>query len=84
MILECSLTPTYFRIWKPMPIQLLEKLCPYMVILLRVQLQAPYRNPNTPEMLNFNRAMSTVRVSVEWLFSEITNYFRFVDKKKKS
>ena len=67
-----------------MPIQLLEKLCPYMVILLRVQLQAPYRNPNTPEMLNFNRAMSTVRVSVEWLFSDITNYFRFVDLKKKS
>ena len=49
---------------------------------LRVQLQAPYRNPNTPEMQNFNRAMSTVRVSVEWLFGDITNYFRFVDFKK--
>ena len=44
---------------------------------LRVQLQAPYRNPNTPEMQNFNRAMSKVRVSVEWLFGDITNYFRF-------
>ena len=42
---------------------------------LRVQLQAPYRNPNTPEMQNFNRAMSTVRVSVEWLFGDITNLF---------
>ena len=76
MILECSLTPTYFRIWKPMPIYG-DPAYP-----LRVQLQAPYRNPNTPEMQNFNRTMSTVRVSVEWLFGDITNYFRFVDFKK--
>ena len=50
--------------------------------LLWVRLQAPYRNPYTPEMQNFNRAMRTVRVSVEWLFGDITNYFRFVDLKK--
>ena len=45
---------------------------------LRVQLQAPYRNPNTSEMQNFNQAMSIVRVSVECV-GDITNYFRFVD-----
>jgi hypothetical protein len=50
---------------------------------LRVHLQAPYRNANiTPAMQNFNRAMSSVRVSVEWLFGDITNYFRFIDFKK--
>lgn len=50
---------------------------------LRVHLQAPYRQAHiTPAMQNFNTAMSSVRVSVEWLFGDITNYFRFVDFKK--
>ena len=50
---------------------------------LRVHLQAPYLHANiTPAMQNFNRAMSSVRVSVEWLFGDITNYFRFIDFKK--
>lgn len=33
-------------------------------------------------MQRFNKAMSAVRVSVEWVFGNITNYFQFVDFKK--
>ena len=33
-------------------------------------------------MQAFNSAMSTVTISVEWLFEDITNYFKFVDFKK--
>ena len=36
----------------------------------------------TPQMVNFNKAMSSVRVSVEWLFGDIVEYFKFVDFKK--
>ena len=50
---------------------------------LRVHLQAPFReDPTTPEMMAFNRSMSTVRVSVEWIFGDIVNYFKFMDFKK--
>ena len=31
----------------------------------------------------FNTAMSSVRVSVEWLFNDVSNYFKFIDFKKK-
>ena len=30
----------------------------------------------------FNKAMSTVCVSVEWMFGSISNYFSFIDMKK--
>ena len=33
-------------------------------------------------MQDFNKSMSSVRVSVEWLFGDIANYFRFMDFKK--
>ena len=33
-------------------------------------------------MQDFNTSMSVVRVSVEWLFGEIINYFKFMDFKK--
>ena len=36
----------------------------------------------TPQMQDFNKSMSSVRVSVEWLFGDIANYFRFMDFKK--
>ena len=50
---------------------------------LRVHLQAPYRRENlTPEMAAFNKSMSTARVSVEWIFGDICNYFKFIDFKK--
>ena len=50
---------------------------------LRVHLQMPFRNMIlTPQMVNFNKAVSSVRVSVEWLFGGIVEYFKFVDFKK--
>ena len=50
---------------------------------LRVHLQAPYRGAvMTQQMQEFNASMSAVRTSVEWLFGDILNYFKFVDFKK--
>ena len=50
---------------------------------LRVDLIVPYRGaPITPQMEDFNNSMSRVRTSVEWLFGDIINYFKFVDLKK--
>jgi len=51
---------------------------------LRVHLQAPFRNRAlTPQMMDFNQSMGSVRESVEWLFNDVTNYFKFLDLKKK-
>ena len=50
---------------------------------LRVHLQAPFQAAQlTPAMEQFKRSMSAVRVSVEWLFGDIINYFKFLDFKK--
>lgn len=50
---------------------------------LRVHLQVPYRCAGmTPQMEEYNKAMSAVRISVEWLFGDIVNYFKFLDFKK--
>ena len=50
---------------------------------LRIHLQAPFRHGVlTRQMQEFNQSMSAVRVSVEWLFSDIVNYFKFIDFKK--
>ena len=50
---------------------------------LRVRLQTSFRNMIlTPQIVNFNKGMSSVRVSVEWLFGDIVEYFKFVDFKK--
>ena len=50
---------------------------------LRVHLQAPFRNAVlTADMEAFNKSMSAVRVSVEWLVGDVINYFRFLDFKK--
>ena len=47
---------------------------------LRVHLQAPFRfvAPNQ-DMQDFNKSMSAVRISVEWLFGDIANFFKFMD-----
>lgn len=51
--------------------------------LLRVHLIAPFRSGVLiPPMMAFNQSVSTVRESVEWLFNDITNYFKFLDFKK--
>jgi len=50
---------------------------------LRVHLQCPFRQRLlTPDMEAFNEAMSSVRVSVEWLFGDIVDYFKFLDFKR--
>lgn len=50
---------------------------------LRVHLQVPYRGVGiTPQMELYNKAMSSVRMSVEWLFGDVVNYFKFLDFKK--
>ena len=50
---------------------------------LSVHLQAPYRAANINNHMNdYNKAMSKVRVTVEWLFANIKNFFKFVDFKK--
>ena len=33
----------------------------------------------TPDQQDFNTSMSTVRSSVEWIFGDIVNYFKFLD-----
>ena len=50
---------------------------------LRVHLQAPFRHGIlTPTMEQCNAEMSFVRVTVEWLFGNIINDFKFLDLKK--
>ena len=50
---------------------------------LRVHLQGPFQGAAlTPQMEMFNASVSSVRVSVEWLFGDILNYFKFIDFKK--
>ena len=47
---------------------------------LRPQILGPFREVVlTADMQAFNKAMSEVRISVEWLFGDIANYFKFVD-----
>ena len=50
---------------------------------LGTHIQAPYKHNHLSETKkDFNKAMSSARVSVEWVFGEITEYFAFVDFKK--
>ena len=48
--------------------------------LLRPHLQAPFRGNNLKnDHIEWNKSMSAVRVSVEWMFGDIINYFKFMD-----
>ena len=50
--------------------------------LLRIHLQAAFRQRVlTHQQQAYNGSMSAVRSSVEWLFSYIVNYFKFLDFK---
>ena len=50
---------------------------------LTIHLQAPFRGANlTEKQKRYNKAMSSVRVSVEWLFGLVKNYFKFIDFKQ--
>lgn len=47
---------------------------------IRAHLQRPFKGGVlTPAQQDFNTSMSTVRSSVEWLFGDIVNYFKFLD-----
>jgi len=49
----------------------------------RVHLQRPFQyGVLTHQMQSFNDSMSKVRTSVEWIFGNIINYFKFLDFKK--
>ena len=49
---------------------------------LSVHLQAGFRNAADPAEIEYNQRMSRVRVSVEWVFGDIIERFRFTDFKK--
>ena len=50
---------------------------------IRPHLQRPYKkNGLSNAEKEFNKAMSSVRVSVEWVFGEIAGFFAHVDFKK--
>ena len=50
---------------------------------LRPRLMAPFRGAAiTPIETEWNKRMRKVRVSVEWIFGDIVNYFKFLDFKK--
>ena len=49
----------------------------------RPQLQCAFKSVNlTPNEDQWNRSMNAVRTSVEWVFGDIVNYFKFLDFKK--
>ena len=51
---------------------------------LRIHLQGPFRATNlTSAMTQFNKSMSALRVSVEWLFGDIINHFKFPNFKER-
>ena len=50
---------------------------------LRVQIQGPFSyGVLTPQMGQYNKGMNAVRSSVEWLFGDVINSFKFNDFKK--
>ena len=50
---------------------------------MKLHLQVPFRyNPLTDPMIQFNKSMSVVRSSVEWIFGDIVGSFKFIDFKK--
>ena len=50
---------------------------------IRAHLQRPFKGGVlTPAQQDFNTSMSTVRSSVDWIFGDIVNYFKFLDFKK--
>ncbi|XP_066914769.1 uncharacterized protein [Clytia hemisphaerica] len=50
---------------------------------LRPELQKPFQGLQlTQDQKDYNTAMSKCRIGVEWVFGEITNYFKFMDFKR--
>ena len=50
---------------------------------LRIHLQQPFKyGVLTPQMEEYNHRISAVRTSVEWLFGDVVNSFKFNDFKR--
>ena len=50
---------------------------------LRPHLQSPFKGAHlTPLQNDWNKSMSAARVSVEWIFRDIIDYFKFLDFKE--
>ena len=50
---------------------------------LRPQLQGPFKGAHITQLQKaWNKSMSQVRISAEWIFGDIANYFKFLDFKK--
>ena len=49
----------------------------------RVHLQGSFRDAYlTAQKQLYNQSMNSVRTSVEWLFADVQNYFKFIEFKK--
>ena len=86
MTQECWVNPGYTTVWRSLHFPAMETRCVFLETQptpLRIHLQAPFHETNlTQAMQDFNKSMSLVRVSVEWLFGDIANYFKCLDFKK--
>ena len=50
---------------------------------LRLQLQGPFKGVHITQLQKaWNMSMSQMKISVEWIFGDIANYFKFLDFKK--
>ena len=49
---------------------------------LRPHLLSPFKGARVTNQRDFNKSMSAVRISVEWIFGDIINYFKFLDFKE--
>ena len=81
MTVPCCLKQVYCNSFKSMHLTI-EIPCIYgdPAYPLSVHLQAPYKGVNlTPNQKAYNKAMSELRVSVECLFGNLKNYFKFID-----
>ena len=84
-MLGCWLILVYFRICSSLPFHQLVRRCAYMGTLHTLcTFTCRHHSGTTPSlpMQAYNAAMSGVRTSVEWLFGDIINYFKFLDFKK--
>ena len=86
MMQECLLIHSYYTTFIGLPTIQLARQSVFMVTLptpLRVRMQGPFRyGVLTPQMQQYNTEMSAVRSSVEWLFGDVINSFKFNDFKK--
>ena len=86
MMLVCWWTPIFFMRSSKMHFPQLESQCVCLVTLLTLY-GCTYKHHFchgilTPMMEQYNAEMSSVRVTIEWLFGNIINDFKFLDFKK--